>query len=60
MVAEHRFLFEPDGSGTRIRSVESWRGLLATATKPVLKRLAERIGKQQLEGLRRAAMDRKP
>lgn len=27
--AEHRFLFEPHGDGTRVRSVETWRGALS-------------------------------
>lgn len=53
--AEHRFLFEPDGKGgTRIRSVEEWSGPLAPILKPIVKRLAERIGAEQLAGLARA------
>lgn len=52
LYAEHRFLFEQrsDG-GTRVRSVETWEGVLTPFVKPIVKRLAERIGKQQLEGL---------
>ena len=55
--AEHRFLFDPigDGKRTRIRSVETWRGALAPLVRPVVKRLAERIGRQQIDALARAA-----
>jgi hypothetical protein len=54
--AEHRFLFEPTpNGGTRIRSVETWRGVLSPLLKPIVKRAAERIGKKQLESLARAA-----
>lgn len=57
--AEHRFLFEPDGSGgTVIRSVETWNGVLARALRPVVKRLAERIGAQQLAGIARGVRQR--
>ncbi len=52
--AEHRFLFEKDGAGTRVRSVETWHGALAPLVKPVLRRLAEKVGRQQLAGLARA------
>lgn len=52
--AEHRFLFEPDGTGTLARSVETWSGPLAALTRPALRLLAERIGAQQLEALARA------
>jgi hypothetical protein len=52
--AEHRFLFEPDGDGgTRVRSVETWRGALAPVLRPFVKPVAERIGAEQLEGLAR-------
>ncbi|HEY8074447.1 MAG TPA: SRPBCC family protein [Labilithrix sp.] len=55
--AEHRFLFESldDGKRTRIRSVETWRGALTPFLRPIVKRLAERIGKQQVDALARIA-----
>jgi hypothetical protein len=54
--AEHRFLFEPTPSGgTRIRSVETWRGILSLVVKPIVKRVAEKIGKKQIEALAKAA-----
>ncbi len=58
--AEHRFLLESthDGKKTRIRSVETWRGALAPLLKPIVKRLAEKIGKQQIQGLASAAEKR--
>jgi hypothetical protein len=58
--AEHRFLFEPlaDGKRTRIRSVETWRGALAQLLRPVVKRLAERIGQQQVDAIARASARR--
>jgi hypothetical protein len=52
--AEHRFLFEPHEDGTRVRSVETWRGALAPLLRFVVKPSAERIGREQLEGLARA------
>lgn len=59
LAAEHRFLFEPNGEGgTRVRSVERWDGVLAPLLRPIVQRLAERIGAQQLAGLARAARGR--
>lgn len=53
--AEHRFVFEKDGEGaTRVRSVEVWYGALAPLARFVVKRIAERIGEEQLAGLARA------
>lgn len=50
--AEHRFLFESDGQGgTRVRSVETWRGALAAVLRPFVKPVAERVGAEQLSGL---------
>ncbi len=50
--ARHRFLFEAlEGNRTRIRSVEAWDGLLAPLLKPLVLRLAEQIGREQLEAL---------
>ena len=54
--AEHRFLFEPDGEGSaRVRSVETWHGPLAPLVRPVLQPMAERVARQQLGALARAA-----
>lgn len=59
LAAEHRFLFEPNGSGgTRVRSVETWRGALAPLLRPIVKRLAEHLGGQQLAALARGAQRR--
>jgi hypothetical protein len=52
---EHQFLFEPvDGGKTRVRSVETWRGLLAPLLKLVVKPAAERVGRDQLAALAKA------
>lgn len=53
LFAEHRFLFEraADGS-TVVRSVETWSGVIADALRPVVQRLAVRIGRAQLQALR--------
>jgi hypothetical protein len=53
--ARHRFLFEAEAAGTRVRSVETWEGALDFALKRVIKPLAERIARDQLEALRQAA-----
>lgn len=47
LYAEHRFVFEEG----RIRSIETWEGALSGFLKPLLKRGAERVGKQQLRAL---------
>lgn len=61
VAADHRFLFESDGKGgTVVRSVESWTGVLAWAMKPLLARLAEGIGAQQLAGLAKGATRKAP
>ncbi len=53
--AEHRFLLEPDGASfTRVRSVETWKGVLAPLLRPIVRRAAEHVGKKQLAGLARA------
>jgi hypothetical protein len=53
--AEHRFLFEEipgsDKARTRVRSVETWRGVLAPALRPLVKRVAQRIGREQIAAL---------
>ena len=53
--AEKSFHFEPDGAGgTRVRAVEKWFGLLTPITWPIVKRLAEKIAREQLAGLAEA------
>lgn len=52
--ARHRFLFEAEGKGTRVRSVETWEGPLDRALRRVITPLAERIGRDQLAALARA------
>jgi len=54
ITARHRFLFEAEGSGTRVRSVETWQGPLDRVLRRVIKPLAERIGRDQLGALERA------
>jgi len=52
---EHRFLFESDGrGGTNVHSLETWEGALASVTQRIVQPLAERIGREQLEGLARS------
>jgi hypothetical protein len=52
--AEHRFLFEADAKGgTRVRSVETWYGPLASVLRRAIQPRAERIGQEQLAGLAR-------
>ena len=53
--AHHRFLFEPaEGNQTRVRSVETWAGLLAPLMKSFVKAAAEKIGMEQLDALARS------
>jgi uncharacterized protein YndB with AHSA1/START domain len=54
--AEHRFLFEKDGDGTRVRSVETWHGALAALLRRAIKPKAERIGAEQLASLAKATV----
>jgi len=54
----HRFLFEPHGAGTRVRSAETWSGFIAAITRPALSRAASRVGLQQLRALERAVAGR--
>lgn len=50
--AVHAFHFEPHEGGARVRSVETWTGVLARGPAGALvKRAAERVGREQLEGL---------
>jgi hypothetical protein len=57
LFAEHRFLFEPTLAGTRLRSVETWSGILTPLIRRIVKRDAERVGKAQLHALAAAARD---
>jgi hypothetical protein len=52
--ARHRFLFEPEGEGTRVRSVETWEGPMERVLRPAIQPMAERIGRDQLQALDRA------
>lgn len=52
--ARHRFLFEAEGDGTRVRSVETWEGPIDRVVKLALKPIAESIAREQLEALRSA------
>ena len=54
----HRFLFEPHEGGTRVRSAETWSGILARLTKPALSRAASKVGLEQLRGLEKAVASR--
>lgn len=56
--ADHAFFFEPLGKGTRVRSVETWSGVIAPLLKPLLKPGAHRVGKAQLAGLQQGALAR--
>lgn len=56
MWAEHRFVLEPLGDRrTRVRSIETWHGLVARLLRPVVLRAALRVGGEQLAGLDKAA-----
>ncbi|MBX3189967.1 MAG: SRPBCC family protein [Labilithrix sp.] len=52
--AEHRFVFERDGEGTRVQSIETWHGPLARLGKAIIAPLATRVGGEQLDALARA------
>ncbi len=56
LAAEHRFLFDAEGDGTktRVRSVETWTGALSGILRRVVDPLATKIGSQQLEALARS------
>ena len=54
LYAEHRFLFsDAKDGGTHVRSVETWDGLIAPLVRPVVKRVAEKVGREQLAALAR-------
>ena len=54
--AEHRFVLEPEGDRrTRVRSIETWHGIVARLAKKLVMRTALRIGSEQLDGLAKAA-----
>jgi hypothetical protein len=51
-LGDHHFFFEPKGAAeVTVRSVETWTGVLASLLKRRIRRDAERIGSEQLEGL---------
>jgi hypothetical protein len=52
--AEHHFHFDPEDGGVRVRSEETWSGVLAPALRRLVQPLAVQIGEQQLIGLARA------
>jgi hypothetical protein len=62
--AWHRFVFEPvepnvdlrsnNGAHTRVRSLETWEGVLSFAVRPVLQPLAVKIANSQLAALARS------
>lgn len=52
--ARHRFLFEAEGKGTRVRSVETWEGPTERVMRHVVKPVAERLAGEQLAALKRA------
>ncbi|CAN5469013.1 hypothetical protein BH09MYX1_BH09MYX1_63330 [soil metagenome] len=54
LFAEHVFRFEAKGAGTIVRSQEIWDGKISRFVRPLVKRLAERIGREQIEALARA------
>ena len=52
MRAEHRFVLEAlPGGGTRIRSIERWTGLVAGVLRPIIKRTAESVGRDQIDAI---------
>jgi hypothetical protein len=55
LFADHRFLFEADGErGTKVTSLETWSGLLASLVRLFVQPRAERVGDDQLDALARA------
>jgi hypothetical protein len=52
--AEHRFLFEPTPTGTRLRSLETWSGALAPIVRAFVRPAAERAARAQLGSLAEA------
>ena len=46
------FLLEalPNG-GTRIRSIERWTGVVAGVLRPIIKRTAESVGRDQIDAI---------
>ncbi len=55
---EHHFFFEPTPGGCRVRSSETWTGWLAALVKPIVAPMAQRVGAEQLAGLRKGALER--
>ena len=58
LYAEHRFLFAAKGAGTRVTSLETWSGWLSVLLKPILYPGAVRVGRAQLAGIRKGAIER--
>ncbi len=55
--AEHRFVLEAEGDRrTRVRSIETWHGVVARLAKKLVMRTALRIGSEQLDGLAKGAV----
>jgi hypothetical protein len=54
MTGDHSFFFEASGTGTRVRSVETWSGFLTALMASRLRRQVPAVLREQLEGLRRA------
>ena len=55
---DHSFRFEATATGTRVTSSEIWSGWLAPLLRPGVAPVASRIGRAQLEGLRRGTLAR--
>lgn len=53
LAARHRFLFEPNGEKTTVRSVETWTGTIDKWVEPAVRRAAAMIGRHQLAALKR-------
>jgi hypothetical protein len=56
VLARHSFLFEPKGDSVEVQSIETWSGALALVLRPIILPMAERVGREQLEGLEKGAL----
>lgn len=54
----HAFRFEKGPRGALVRSVETWSGALAALLAPLLRPIAARGAREQLEAIRRGALER--
>ena len=55
----HEFRLSSNGKGgTTVVSSERWSGIVARLVRPVLKAAAERVGREQLDGLTRGCRSR--